>query len=163
MKSLEIGPTSVTQSLSWLFLCAKGEKRLQTAIRDDAVILVDGIFLTKFYKRLVALAIENRNLSDGSSIVAGHWYTPVQENVIRSLKDSFDQGKGHVTTLSSQWLDLRDMEVELFIPPLQNASRSNILQEMRQVAKRIPEKLPDMMDGKTRRQYMVDNLESFLY
>ena len=96
------GPVSIIPTFHQWVLCPKAETRLQKSIEHQSMALVDGVFLTKFYKRLAGLALLDRELPNGEKIVAGHWYTPTSSLIERQLKDSFDKGETHISTNNSQ-------------------------------------------------------------
>ncbi|MCB9800964.1 MAG: hypothetical protein H6773_02175 [Pseudomonadales bacterium] len=90
------------------FLCEESESRLETSISERACVLVNGKLLVKFVGRISALCLESFSVG-GSTFVAGHWYCPVSDWTVDSLKQSFAVGEFRFKGSVGRWAYMRPM------------------------------------------------------
>lgn len=122
-------------------LCADAEPRLRRSIKEKAVLLVDDVFLVKFYGRLSSLALKDAVLSDGSKIQKGYWYSPARTRFRDEIYTAFDNRETRLTSKDPVWVPIRKVHLGWFNTWF-----------ARRAAEKLPAKGPELL-CKRRRKY----------
>ncbi len=137
---------------SW-YLCSDAEPRLLQAIHDQAVLLVNGTLLLKFDGKFSAVALATTPLVDGTHLVAGCWYAPVDHR--EELRSAFDRGESRCC-VAGQWTLLRELrECD------QQAEVCSLFQQAQRCAATLPAQLPPQIGRRTRESYRSSLHENF--
>mgnify|MGYP000267581228 CR=1 FL=1 len=132
---------------SW-WLCGEAEPRLVDSIHNRAAVLVNGFLLVKFKGKFSGLCTRTTTVPSGQTFIEGNWYSPTGE--LRSaIKNGFDAGDAKLSIPAGEWAMIR--------PLANDQSRglvaNDVLEQARNYAARIPERLPDQIKGMSRRDY----------
>ena len=143
-------PLSVIPYYSDWSLCSAAEERLQRAMDDQGVLLVNNTILLKFYGKLSGLALRTTRLADGMQLIAGCWYAPVDHR--DQIRDAFDRGESTLWMEEGQWVFLRALD--------ENEDDTR-LWEAQSYAATLPERLPEQIGEGTRKEYRASQHEGF--
>ena len=135
------------------WLCGMAEPRLKNAIRDGALMLVNGRLLLKFNGKLSALCLESFATSDGVVFLEGNWYSPTDNTTRVQLRSQFDQGHTRVRLTTGEWTIMRPLDKD------GNRTPEQILEDARQTTQQLPDRLPDRIAGLDRQAYRNANKE----
>ncbi len=135
------------------WLCGAAEPRLRDAIRDKAIMLVNDRLLVKFNGKLSAVCIESFTTPNGAVFLEGNWYSPTDNQTRDQLRSQFDQGHAQVQLVTGEWAIMRPLDNERGNNGEVVKTSEQVLEEIRGVASRIPDRLPDRMAGLERRSY----------
>lgn len=124
---------------SW-YLCSDAEGRLSQAIHDQAVLLVNDVILLKFRGKLSGVALQNSLLADGTQLIAGCWYAPVDSR--DEIREAFDRGESRLW-VEGQWTLLRG---------LYDSDNNALLLQAQTFATALPAQFPHQIAGFPSRQ-----------
>lgn len=136
--SLTLSGSVLPAYCSW-YVCGAAEERLQQAMQDQAVLLVNGVILLKFYGKLSGVAVQSALLTDGTQLIAGCWYAPIDQR--EEIRAAFDRGESRWSG-EGQWALLRDLD----------DPDDTLLQSARTYADTLPPQLPQQIGGFSSRQ-----------
>lgn len=142
-------PLTVLPTYSGWYLCPMAEERLAQAMRDQAVLLVNGAILLKFKGKLSGVALQTTLLADGTQLFEGCWYAPIDRR--DAICDAFDRGESRFC-VDGEWA---------FIRAIDEDDDETLLQKTQACAAVLPERLPQEIAGRTRQTYRRDKHEGF--
>ena len=125
---------------SW-FLCSFAEDRLRTSMDVHAVLLVNEVLLLKFTGKMSAIALHNAVLADGTVLVEGCWYSPIDYR--NEIQAAFDRGESRIHFDDGQWTFIR------------SCYECYLLDQARAYVATLPEQLPQEIAGRTRQRYRL--------
>ncbi|MBA2391975.1 MAG: hypothetical protein H0V70_04440 [Ktedonobacteraceae bacterium] len=135
-------PLTVLPAYAFWYLCSAAEYRLTQAMEDQAVLLVNDVILLKFYGKLGGIALQTTLLSNGTQLIEGCWYAPIEHR--DEIRDAFDRGESRLC-VQGEWTLLRALD---------EASDDKLLQHAQTFAATLPAQLPLQIAGyPSRRTY----------
>lgn len=134
-------------------LCPDAEPRMMRAIQDQAVLLVNGVILVKFWGRLSGLAISNARLADGAQLAEGCWYAPIDQR--EEIQAAFDRGERHFDCVEGAlWAFIREVDER-------HSDGASVLRQAKTWATNLPAQLPLQIAGINRQTYRENRHEAF--
>ena len=130
-------------------LCSAAERRLLQAMQDHAVLLVNETLLLKFNGKLSGLALQTTLLEDGTQLLEGCWYAPIDHR--DEIRDAFDRGESRLC-VDGQWTLIRALDEE---------NHDTLLQRAQTYAATLPDQLPQQIANTTRQTYRNNAHEGF--
>lgn len=122
-------------------LCVAAEERMLQAMEDQAVLLVNEVLLVKFFGKMSAVALKTTRLTNGTLLVAGCWYAPIDQRA--AIRQAFDAGNSRLRG-EGRWVLLRALEEDM---------EKDLLEQAQQYADTLPEQLPIPIGYSTRHEY----------
>lgn len=131
-------------------LCGSSEVRLQNALDDTAVLVIDDFLLLKFYGRLTALCLKDAITPSGQFFLKGCFYSPTDSKNREQLRQDFYQNSSTSVMLhnSSAWVVLRPVEADEKL----NKNPQEFIQTVDEYVKKLPSVLPDLIHQQTRQE-----------
>ena len=132
-------PLKVLPANGYWSLCSEAEGRLLKAIRDQAVLLVNDVILLKFCGKLSGVALQTSLLADGTLLLAGCWYSPI--DCLEEIRDAFDRGESRLH-VEGQWTLIRALD----------EADNTVLPQAQTYASALPAQLPQQIASFSSRQ-----------
>jgi hypothetical protein len=142
-------PLTLLPTYSGWYLCSEAEGRLSQAMHDQAILLVNGTILLKFNGKLSGLALKTVLLADGTQLLEGCWYAPIDHR--DEIRDAFDRGESHLY-VEGQWTLIRAWKEHI---------DDTLLQRAQTYAATLPEQLPQQIGNVSRQTYRYTRHERF--
>ncbi len=130
-------------------LCEHAESYFYNAIdkwdgKNAAVVLVNGVLLVKFLGKMTALCLQTTTTRNGQTFLEGNFYSPVDEDLRKTLKEAFDSGEAKIALSRGEWAFMRPLEFH-----------GGLLEEVRKFTASLQDRLPEEIDGMTRRRWRL--------
>lgn len=99
------------------------------------------------------MCLNTFSTKDGGTFLAGNWYSPTDSQSRETIRGAFDGGTAKIVLQGGEWTIMRPLAEDRGRMP------EEILQGARQFAAKLPDRLPDQMEGMTRHGYRVARKE----
>ena len=126
-------------------LCYEAGKKLQTAIDNGiAIKQEEGTLLIKPAPgRVTALCLKTFS-TQNATFVEGNWYSPVDKEIREKIRECYIQGNTKIDIQQGIWTPMRAV--------LQ--SEEQVFNAAKQAVTNLPERMPYMVRGMSRRDYL---------